>query len=109
MNLFLAELSNNAKPGRHIALIIDNAGWHKSTELIIPHNITFIPLPAYAPELNAMEQIWQWIKNTFLSHQHYLGYTQIVDKVTNVWNQFSKNVELVKSIITRDWINLPQF
>ena len=55
------------KEGKHVALIIDNAGWHNSNELIMPNNITLIPLPPYSPELNAMEQVWEWIKKRFLN------------------------------------------
>jgi len=57
MNIFLSELSKEIKPGEHIALIVDNAGWHNSRDLSIPRNITLIPLPPYSPELNAMEQV----------------------------------------------------
>jgi transposase len=61
MNEFLLELGNNIQAGKHAAVIIDNAGWHKSHELEIPENITLIPLPPYSPELNAVEQVWEWL------------------------------------------------
>ena len=57
MNIFLQGLSKEIKKGKHVALIIDNAGWHNSNELIVPDNITLIPLPPYSPELNAMGQV----------------------------------------------------
>ena len=44
MNIFLQGLSKEIKEGKHVALIIDNAGWHNSNELIVPDNITLIPL-----------------------------------------------------------------
>lgn len=106
MNKFLNELSSEVEPGRHVALIIDNAGWHKTKKLIIPVNITLIPLPPHSPELNAMEQVWQWIKSHFLSNQHYHDYKDIVDKACYAWNQVSGNPELIKSITRREWINL---
>jgi len=105
MNRFLAELSTTIALGRHAALIVDNAGWHTSKELIVPFNITLIPLPPYSPELNAMEQIWQWIKSHFLSNQCYKNYKDIVDQACRAWNHLSADVELVKSIMYRDWIN----
>jgi len=105
MNRFLAELSAVIESGRHAALLIDNAGWHTAKELIIPSNITLIPLPPYSPELNAMEQIWQWIKNHFLSNQCYENYAAIVYRASHAWNELSKNMKLVKSIIHREWIN----
>lgn len=105
MNRFLAELSSEIEHGRHVALVIDNAGWHTAKELNVPSNITLIPLPPYSPELNAMEQIWQWIKSHFLSNQYYENYAAIVDKACHAWNELSKDTELVKSIMHRDWIN----
>lgn len=51
MNKFLEELSLNIHDNRHVALLIDNAGWHTARKLIVPSNITLIPLPRYAPEL----------------------------------------------------------
>ncbi|WP_375330395.1 transposase [Candidatus Tisiphia endosymbiont of Nemotelus uliginosus] len=48
---------------------------------------TLVPLPPYAPELNAMEQIWQWIKNHFLSNQCYGVYEDIVANACYAWNQ----------------------
>jgi transposase len=105
MNHFLAELSSVIEPDRHVALVVDNAGWHTAKELIIPSNITLIPLPPYSPELNAMEQIWQWIKNHFLSNQCYKNYAAIVDQACHAWNELSKDIELVKSIMYREWTN----
>ena len=78
MNKFLEDFSLTIQCNRHVALLMDNAGWHTAKKLTVPSNITLIPLPPYAPELNAMEQVWGWIKNHFLisafniSHQFYL-------------------------------------
>ena len=107
MNEFLLELGNNIQAGKHAAVIIDNAGWHKSHELEIPENITLIPLPPYSPELNAVEQVWEWLRNHRFANQCYDNYQQIVDKACIAWNALSKNIELVKSIMHRDWVNLP--
>ena len=35
-------------------------GWHVSRKLKVPPNITLLPLPAKAPELNPVENIWQY-------------------------------------------------
>lgn len=106
MNLFLKELSSVIKPDRHVALIVDNAGWHKGNNLIIPSNITLIPLPPYSPELNAMEQIWEWIKSHYLSNQCYADYQEIIDQACFAWNKLRLNIELIKSIMHRQWVNL---
>ncbi|WP_375359205.1 transposase [Candidatus Tisiphia endosymbiont of Neophilaenus lineatus] len=92
--------------GEACALILPS-GWHTAKKLTVPSNITLIPLPPYAPELNAMEQVWEWIKNHFLSNQCYGVYEDIVTMACYAWNQLAHNVDLVKSIMYRDWINTP--
>ena len=59
MNLHLAEIAKAVAPGAHAVLLLDQAGWHLSARLLIPLNITIIPLPAKCPELNPVENIWQ--------------------------------------------------
>lgn len=107
MNIFLRELSSKISLEKHVALIVDNAGWHKARDLVVPDNITLVPLPPYSPELNAMEQVWEWMRGHHLSNQCYKNYNQIVGKACEAWNKFSNNLELVRSIMQRDWIYLP--
>ena len=107
MNLFLKELSNKIENGRHVALIIDQAGFHIAHELQVPSNITLIPLPPYSPELNAVEQIWEWLRNHHFSNQCYKNYEDIVEKVSSAWDDIFCRKDLIKSIISRKWIKLP--
>jgi hypothetical protein len=58
MNEHLKEISTQVASSAHAALVCDGAGWHQMGEkLQVPDNITLIPLPPYAPELNAMENV----------------------------------------------------
>lgn len=58
MNEHLKEISTQVASGAHAALVCDGAGWHQMGEkLQVFDNITLIPLPPYAPELNAMENV----------------------------------------------------
>jgi transposase len=52
-------------------IIMDQAGWHKSKELVVPDNISIIHLPPYSPELNPVERLWQHIKNALLKNRIY--------------------------------------
>jgi hypothetical protein len=64
MSLHLAETAARVTPGKHCALLVDQAGWHMSERLIVPANITIMPLPAKCPELNPVENIWQFLRDT---------------------------------------------
>jgi len=60
--LFLAEVAA-AYPGERVLLVLDNAGWHKARDLVVPHNVILWFLPPHSPELNPVEQVWQWLRD----------------------------------------------
>ena len=48
--------------GSHAVLLLDGAGWHQTGgKLRVPGNISLLPLPPYSPELNPVENIWQFL------------------------------------------------
>lgn len=51
------------RPTEHKIVVIDNAGFHSTKNLEIPHNIHLTRIPPYSPELNPCEQVWQYIKS----------------------------------------------
>ena len=59
MQLHLDEISRNVADGAHAVLLLDRAGWHTTSKLDVPENITPIFLPSRAPELNPVENVWQ--------------------------------------------------
>jgi transposase len=69
MSAHLAEISAHVDPGAHALVLLDQAGWHISGRLEVPGNITLLPLPPRAPELNPVENIWQFIRDNWLSNQ----------------------------------------
>ena len=79
MNLLLAEIGKNVAPDAHAALLVDRAGWHMTDKLVIPPNITIVPLPAKCPELNPAENVWQFLRDNWLSNRVFKSYDDIVD------------------------------
>ena len=63
MSLHLAEISRAVAPDAHAVILLDQAGWHQARTLAVPDNITLMPLPAYAPELNPAENVWQYMRD----------------------------------------------
>ena len=56
MNLFLAEFAAGLPEDVHAVLVLDGAGWHGAHALVVPANVTLVPLPPYSPELNPVEK-----------------------------------------------------
>lgn len=61
MSFYLQKMSEEYS-GEKIILIMDQAGWHASDDLACPANISILFLPAYSPELNPVERLWQWLR-----------------------------------------------
>ncbi|WP_084698608.1 transposase [Muricoccus aerilatus] len=64
MNSRLAGISRCASKGAHAVLVLDGAGWHTSPSLRLPENISLLPLPRYAPALNPVEKVWEFLRQT---------------------------------------------
>jgi transposase len=103
MDLELAEIAQAVAPGAHAIVLLDQAGWHQSKKLVIPANITLVPLPAKAPELNPMENVWPFLRDNWLSNRVFASYTDILDHCCAAWNKLVDRPWCIMSIGLRDW------
>ena len=69
MQAMLDELSQAVAPDAHAVILMDRAGWHIAKDLAIPTNLIPLFLPPYSPELNAIERVWLYLRERFLSHR----------------------------------------
>jgi transposase len=104
MNLHLAEISRHVTLGAHAVVLLDGAGWHKTgRRLCLPDNISLLRLPPYSPELNPVENIWQFLRQNFLSNRIYDSYDAIVDACCAAWSGLIALPERIQSIAPRHW------
>jgi transposase len=95
------------QPGAHAALICDGAGWHQpGKRLRVPHNITLMPLPPYAPDLNPMENVWHYLRANKLSLLVWDSYDAIVSACKDAWDFLISDPDRIRSIGTRAWAYL---
>jgi hypothetical protein len=103
MNLHLETISRQVAPDAHAVLVIDGAGYHQRAALEVPDNITLLTLPPYSPELNPVENIWQYLRQNFLAIRVFDDYDAIVDACCSAWNKLIATPKTVASITQRDW------
>src|SRR3954470_12636626 len=103
MTLHLKEIAQAVAPGAHALLLVDQAGWHQSKRLVVPANITLVPLPSKAPELNPVENIWQYMRENWISNRIFASYSDILDHCCEAWNKLTDRPWLIMSIGLRDW------
>jgi transposase len=103
MTLHLAEIARAVRPGAHAVLVLDGAGWHSGKNLVVPPNITLLPLPPYSPELNPIENVWAYLRSNKLAITVFDSYADIVDKCCDAWTFFATNPVAIASITSRTW------
>lgn len=107
MSLHLDEISFHVAPGAHAVVVLDGAGWHQlGQRLRVPDNITLMPLPPYCPELNPVENIWEYLRQNDLSFTVWDSIDAIVDACCNAWNKLIKAPDKIISIAQREWANV---
>jgi len=98
MSLFLAAFADQLEPGAHAVLILDQAGWHGARRLVVPENVTLLPLPAYSPELNPVERVWLYLRERFLSHRLLADYPAVLDAACRAWNTLAAETGRLSSL-----------
>lgn len=76
--------------------LLDRAGWHTTEKLIVPRNMTLIFLSSRSPEFNPVENVWQYLRQNWLSNP--------VFDTCQTWN--NDRPETITSIGMRDWVDI---
>ena len=69
----------------------------------MPENISLLPLPRYSPELNPMENVWEYLRANKLCNRVWNSYDAIVHACKNAWDFLVNDPERIRSIGARDW------
>ena len=89
------ELTTVCKPSP-----LASPGWHQTGgKLHVPHNTSLLKLPPYSPELNPVENIWQFLRQNQLSNRVFANYDAIVDACCDAWNALTAEAESDQSLM----------
>lgn len=107
MTEHLKAISAQVAPGAHAVVVCDGAGWHQpGKRLRLPDNVTLLPLPPYSPELNPVENIWDYLRGNKLSSRIWDSYDAIVTACTEAWLFLIADPERIHSIAHRSWASV---
>ena len=93
-----AGISAAVAPCTHAVIITDQAGWHLTPKLEMPANITVLPLPPRAPELNPVEDVWQFLRDNYLSNRVFASQDKVLDSCCGAWKRLADNPAGIMSI-----------
>jgi len=103
MSIFLDEVGRRHS-NKTILMFLDQAGWHKARDLRIPQNVILASLPAYSPELNPTEHIWDELREKWFHNITFDSILAVEDRLVDGLCDLENNNQLVQSLTGFDWI-----
>jgi putative transposase len=105
MNLFLEHVSQSFEK-YFIVMQVDQAGWHRSKELIVPANIRLIEQPAYSPEVNPVEHLWEELREKYLHNRLFSSLDALVEVLCQGLNELTDDKERLSSMMSFPHLNV---
>jgi len=103
MSIFLAEVAKR-HPNEFILMVMDQAGWHKAKDLVIPKNIRLIWLPPYSPQCNPVENIWDEIREKWFPNLVFKSLEALEGTLVEALLALENDNRKTQSIAGFEWI-----
>lgn len=103
MSMFLGEVATR-HPDDLILMLMDQAGWHKAKELKIPQNMRLVCLPAYSPQCNPVEHLWDEIREKWFANKVFDSMVAVEDILMDALVTPENDEKKVAGIAGFDWI-----
>jgi len=103
MKAFLSQVSA-AHPEEFILMIVDGASSHKSKDLEIPENLRLIRLPAYSPELNPQEHVWDDLREKAFPNRVSANMEEVIAGLKQGLGEMSGDAQRLQNLTAWPWI-----
>lgn len=97
MNLFLAHVGQEFSE-YFVVMQMDRAGWHDSEQLEPPENVRLIQQPAYSPELNPVEHLWDYLRETYFHNWAASTLQEVIDVLIEGLEHLAADTAFVHSM-----------
>jgi transposase len=98
INAFFEQFAAEVSTDIHVVMVWDQAGFHTSKKLKVPANITIVPLPPYAPELNPVENLWHYLRSHYWANRIYADYDDLRFAAIDAWQNAAVNTDVIQSV-----------
>jgi len=105
MNLFLEQASHTF-PEHFIVMQVDQASWHRSQELAIPANIRLIPQPAYSPEVNPVEHVWDELREKYFHNRLFPSLDGLIEALCQWLTALADDPQRLRSLTSFPHLNV---
>ena len=103
MSEFLDQIARRY-PEDFIIMIVDGASSHRGKDLVIPNNMKLFPLPAYSPELNPQEHLWDEIREKEFPNRVFDSLDGVKKQLKSGLIRLARDFARIRSITEWPWI-----
>ena len=103
MGEYLAQVTT-AHPNEFIVMVVDGASPHKAKDLVVPENIRLLRLPAYSPELNPQEHVWDEIREKEFPNRVFSDLASVTGQLERGLPKLAADCERLRSLTAWPWI-----
>ena len=101
---FLEQVAQSDPVAEHI-IIWDGAGFHhRPGDERIPERVHLVPLPAYSPELNPIERLWDVVKDQ-ICNRVFDTLDAIEEKITEALRPYWEQPVYARSLVGDGWLH----
>ena len=97
MNCFLEHVSHTFADF-FVIRQVDQAGWHRCKDLVLPENVRLIYQPAYSPEVNPVEHVWEELREKYFPNRLFLSLDLVVEALCKGINDLAAHPEHLRSM-----------
>jgi len=102
--LALAEFAQSvgAGPNKQVLVVLDQAGWHISEQVVIPEGLHLLFLPPYSPELQPAEHLWE-LTDEAIANRHFEDLAELMDVQAERCRKLRELPELIRNRTHFHW------
>ncbi|SFJ02344.1 DDE superfamily endonuclease [Nitrosomonas sp. Nm34] len=98
IQIFLNEVASRHRNDR-IILALDEAGWHCSHSLKLPHNLRLLMPPPYSPEFNPAKNLWDQPREKSFHNRVFDSLDALENHLEVAMRDMEKDRECVYSLV----------
>lgn len=109
INAFLQQLVDANPSAKCIHIIWDNAGYHRSQEVVAfaeKNNIKIHYLPPYSPNLNPIERLWKVMHEQVTYNRYYPKFADFTEGILNFFRNIKKFHHIIQARINDNFQRL---
>lgn len=103
MSAFLEQVGQRY-PDDYILMVVDGASSHKSKELVVPANLALIGLPAYSPQLNPQELVWDELREKAFPNRVFESMDAVRRQLLAELEKFCAAPSRITSLTAWPWV-----